>query len=106
MTETWRGIMPIVATPFSESGALDEGGLRRLVDFCIEAGATGLVGPANASEFSTLSDDERRRWIEIAVAAAGGRVPVVASITSGHARPRSGTSSSTRWSGRTGTRWR
>ncbi len=87
MTEDWRGIMPIVATPFDERGSLDEAGLKRLVDFCIEAGATGLVGPANASEFSTLSDDERRRWIEIVVAAAAGRVPVVASITSGHALP-------------------
>ena len=39
MTEHWRGIMPIVATPFDERGALDEAGLHRLVDFCIEAGA-------------------------------------------------------------------
>lgn len=85
--ETWRGIMPIVATPFTESYALDEAGLHRLVAFCIEAGATGLVGPANASEFSTLSDDERRRWIEIVIDAAGGQVPVIASITSGHAVP-------------------
>ena len=61
--------------------------MRDLVAFSIEAGATGLVGPANASEFSTLSDEERRRWIEIVVAAAAGRVPVVASITSGHAVP-------------------
>ena len=52
--------------------------MRQLVAFSIEAGATGLVGPANASEFSTLSDDERRRWIEIVVAEAGGQVPVVA----------------------------
>ncbi len=87
MTETWRGIMPIVVTPFTDSYSLDEAALRDLVAFSIEAGATGLVGPANASEFSTLSDDERRRWIEIVVAVADGRVPVVASITSGHAVP-------------------
>ena len=85
--ETWRGILPIVVTPFTENYALDEDGLRRLVSFCIEAGATGLVGPANASEFSTLSDDERRRWIEIVVQAADGQVPVIASITSGHMVP-------------------
>ncbi len=87
MTETWRGIMPIVVTPFTDSYSIDEAALQELVAFSIEAGATGLVGPANASEFSTLSDDERRRWIEIVVAAAAGRVPVVASITSGHAVP-------------------
>ena len=85
--ETWRGILPIVATPFTESYALDEDGLRRVASFCIEAGATGLVGPANASEFSTLSDDERKRWLEIVINVAGGQVPVIASITSGHVVP-------------------
>ena len=79
--------MPIVVTPFTDSYSIDEAALQELVAFSIEAGATGLVGPANASEFSTLSDDERRRWIEIVVAAADGRVPVVASVTSGHAVP-------------------
>ncbi|MCC7263299.1 MAG: dihydrodipicolinate synthase family protein [Candidatus Latescibacteria bacterium] len=86
-TEAWRGILSIVVTPFTASGALDEEGLRRTVRFCIAAGAAGLVGPANASEFATLSDGERRRWLEIVVGEASGQVPVVASITSGHALP-------------------
>ncbi len=46
-----------------------------------------MVGPANASEFPTLSDDERKRWIEIVVAEAGGQIPVIATTTSGHAVP-------------------
>ncbi len=87
MSDVWRGIMPIVATPFKRSYELDEAGLKKLVRFCIEAGATGLVGPANASEFSTLSDDERRRWIEIVAGEAAGQIPVIASVTSGHALP-------------------
>jgi dihydrodipicolinate synthase/N-acetylneuraminate lyase len=87
MDKLWRGIFPIVVTPFTESYALDEVGLRKLVRFCLRAGVHGLVGPANASEFSTLSDDERKRWIEIVVSEAGGQVPVLASTTSGHALP-------------------
>lgn len=87
MTQSWRGIFPIVVTPFTPSGALDEEGLRRTVRFCLDAGAGGLVGPANASEFATLSDGERRRWLEMVVGEAAGQVPVVASITSGHALP-------------------
>jgi len=87
MPEPWRGIFPIVITPFTASFDLDEASLRRVVRFCIEAGARGLVGPANASEFPTLSDAERRRWLEIVVSEAGGQVPVVASTTSGHALP-------------------
>ena len=87
MDKPWRGVFPIVVTPFTESYALDEKGLRDLVRFCLRAGVQGLVGPANASEFSTLSDDERKRWIEIVVAEAAGQVPVIASATSGHAMP-------------------
>jgi 4-hydroxy-tetrahydrodipicolinate synthase len=87
MTQPWRGVFVIVVTPFTEGYELDEQSLRREVRFCIEAGAHGLVGPANASEFTTLSDDERRRWIEIVVGEAGGQVPVVATSTSGHALP-------------------
>ena len=87
MSKPWRGIFPIVVTPFTEGYELDEKSLRKLVHFCLRAGVHGLVGPANASEFSTLSDDERKRWIEIVVAETGGQVPVIGSTTSGHALP-------------------
>ena len=86
MSKPWRGMMAIVVTPFTRTYELDERALKPAW-FCIDAGATGLVGPANASEFSTLSDDERRRWIDIVVGEADGQVPVVASVTSGHALP-------------------
>ena len=87
MGQSWRGIFVIVVTPFTEGYELDEASLRKEIRFCIEAGAHGLVGPANASEFAMLSDDERKRWIEIVVSEAGKQIPVVASTTSGHALP-------------------
>jgi 4-hydroxy-tetrahydrodipicolinate synthase len=87
MDKPWRGVFPIVVTPFTDSYELDERGLRKLVRFCLKAGVQGVVGPANASEFSTLSDDERKRWLEIVVAETGGQVPVIASATCGHALP-------------------
>ena len=87
MSNPWRGIFVILVTPFTETYELDEASLRKQVRFCIKAGAHGLVGPANASEFPTLSDDERKRWIEIVVTEAGGQVPVVAATTAGHTLP-------------------
>jgi dihydrodipicolinate synthase/N-acetylneuraminate lyase len=87
MSTPWRGIFAILVTPFTGSYELDEVSLQKQVRFCIEAGAHGLVGPANAGEFPTLSDEERRRWIEIVVAEASGQIPVVATTTSGHALP-------------------
>jgi 4-hydroxy-tetrahydrodipicolinate synthase len=87
MSQPWRGIFVIVVTPFTDSYELDEASLRKQIRFCIEAGAHGLVGPANASEFPTLSDDERKRWLEIVVSEAGHQIPVIATTTSGHALP-------------------
>ena len=104
MSQPWRGIFPIVVTPFTEAGAVDETSLQRVVRFCIEAGARGLVGPANASEFTTLSDAERRRWLEVVVETAGGEIPVVASVTSGHAFPAAALARRARGRGRAGAR--
>lgn len=87
MTQPWSGIFVIVVTPFTEAYELDEGSLRREVRYCIQAGVQGLVGPANASEFPTLSDDERKRWLEIVISEAAGRIPVLATTNSGHALP-------------------
>ena len=39
MTESWRGIFSILITPFTDELELDETGLRRQVDFCVDAGA-------------------------------------------------------------------
>jgi len=87
MCKPWRGIFAIVVTPFNDELKLDEAALRRQIEFCIERGAAGLVGPANAGEFATMSDDERRRWIRIVTEAAAGRVPVIAATTHAHRVP-------------------
>lgn len=80
-TQSWRGIFAIPQTPFDERGRLDEESLRREVDFCIRAGAHGLVAPVVASEFYVLSDDERLRITRILVEEADGRVPTIIGVT-------------------------
>ncbi len=80
-----RGLFTIPVTPFTDDGALDVDSLRRLVAFCVEAGAHGIVAPVNASEFTTLSAEERHLVTRAAVeeterAGARGRVPVVIGV--------------------------
>ncbi|MDR7550934.1 MAG: dihydrodipicolinate synthase family protein [Armatimonadota bacterium] len=75
----FAGIFPILQTPFDESGAVDTESLRREVAFCLNVGAHGLVIPANASEFFTLSDAERLHITEVVLEEARGRVPVIIS---------------------------
>lgn len=87
MSKPWRGVFTIPCTPFTDSGALDLESLRREVEFCVAAGAHGLVAPVNASEFWTLSDQERRQVAEAMVAGAGHRLPVVIGVAAGAAPP-------------------
>jgi dihydrodipicolinate synthase/N-acetylneuraminate lyase len=86
MAERLRGILPVLQTPFDAAGDLVEIDLRREVSFCITAGAHGLVVPALASEFMVLTDDERRRIVEIVVDEASGKLPVVAGVAAPSAR--------------------
>lgn len=78
--KTFRGIFTIPSTPFREDGEIDVPSFRRLVDFCIECGAHGLVFPVNASEFTSLSDVERFELSEVLVDQTAGRLPVVIGV--------------------------
>ncbi|HXX39365.1 MAG TPA: dihydrodipicolinate synthase family protein [bacterium] len=80
MVTQMRGVFAIPPTPFTPSGELDEPGLRSTLRFCLRAGVHGIVTPVNASEFTSLSDDERKRVVEIAVDEVDGAVPVVAGV--------------------------
>ena len=75
------GILAILVTPFDAQLQFDEASHRRQVDFCIAAGARGVISTAVFGEFFTLSDSERRRVTEVTVEAAAGRVPVIATTS-------------------------
>jgi dihydrodipicolinate synthase/N-acetylneuraminate lyase len=77
----FRGVFAIPPTPFDDAGNVDEASLRRCVDFCVDAGAHGIVAPVNASESIALTDAERVRVAELLVEQAAGRVPVVVGVS-------------------------
>jgi len=72
-----RGSMPALVTPF-KNGELDLDTLKKLVDWHIEQGSTGLVPVGTTGESPTLSHEEHETVIETVVQAAAGRVPVIA----------------------------
>lgn len=72
-----RGSITALITPFRD-GRVDEEGLRRLVDWQIAEGSHGLVPVGTTGESPTLDHREHNRVVEICVAAAAGRVPVIA----------------------------
>ncbi|QHN02512.1 4-hydroxy-tetrahydrodipicolinate synthase [Granulicella sp. WH15] len=70
-----------LVTPFRGDGSLDEAALHALVCWQIENGIELLVPCGTTGEASTLTEAEWLRAIEIACAAAAGRVPVFAGCT-------------------------
>ena len=73
----FRGSMTALVTPFS-NGAVDEAAFRALVAWQIAEGTTALIPCGTTGESPTLSHAEHRRVVEVCIAEAGGRVPVIA----------------------------
>jgi 4-hydroxy-tetrahydrodipicolinate synthase len=73
----FKGSIVALITPF-KNGEIDEAALRKLVDWHIEQGTHGLVPVGTTGESPTLSHDEHKRVVEIVIAQAAGRVPVIA----------------------------
>ncbi len=85
--DNWSGIHIPIITPFKDDYSIDEDGLRRLVDYCIEEQkADGLVPCGTTGESPTLSHEEHYRVIELVIKAAAGRVPVIAGTGSNATR--------------------
>lgn len=81
MDKNLEGIVAIPVTPFAADGSVDEKSLRREVGFALGAKVNGLLVPVNASEWFTLSDEERRRIVEVIIGEVAGQIPVVVGVT-------------------------
>jgi 4-hydroxy-tetrahydrodipicolinate synthase len=79
--ERLRGVWNILPTPFTDDGALDEVGVRSLVDFVVGTGVDGLTVLGVMGEVTRLSDDERTRVIATAIQHAAGRVPICVGVS-------------------------
>jgi 4-hydroxy-tetrahydrodipicolinate synthase len=74
----FRGCYVAIVTPFKSNGALDEEGLRSNIEFLISNGVSGIVPCGTTGESATLSWDEHKRVVDIAIEQAKGRVQVIA----------------------------
>ncbi len=72
----FEGSMVALVTPF-KAGKVDEAQFRKLIDFQIEQGTDVIVPCGTTGESATLSHDEHRRLMAVAVEHVDGRVPVV-----------------------------
>ena len=72
-----KGSIPALVTPF-KNGAVDLDTLKKLVDWHVAEGSSGLVPVGTTGESPTLSHEEHETVVEATVKFAAGRVPVIA----------------------------
>ena len=79
----FSGVMPANILPFKADLSIDEPAYRRHLRWLADTrGVTGLVANGHASEVSSLSRDERKRSLAIALDEVAGRCPVIAGVYS------------------------
>ena len=73
-----KGSLVALITPMHADGSVDEKKLAEFIDWQIKEGTQGIVPTGTTGESPTLTHEEHKRVVEIAVEVAAGRVPVIA----------------------------
>jgi dihydrodipicolinate synthase/N-acetylneuraminate lyase len=81
-----RGVFIPNLVPLDDRGDINEGELRRYVDWLIEGGVHGLYPNGSTGEFTRFTPEERRRIIRIVCEQCRGRVPVLAGAAEANVR--------------------
>ena len=80
---TFSGIMPANILPFRADLAIDEKAYRAHLRWLADTpGVTGIVANGHAAEVSSLTRDERKSALAIALDEIAGKIPVVAGVYS------------------------
>lgn len=83
MQQNKKGFIPVMLTPFKDSGEIDYKALTQLTEVYLQAGAAGLFANCLSSEMFELGDDEKLQAIKHIIKVTDGKVPVVATGTFG-----------------------
>src|SRR2546427_4746521 len=79
----FRGIMPANLLPFTADLSIDEPAYRQHLRWPADPrGVTGIVANGHAAEVSSLSREERKRTLAIALDEVGSACPIVAGVYS------------------------
>jgi len=74
---SFKGIIPILATPFHDDDRLDLESWKRLLEFMLALGVDGITILGVLGESNRLTDRERHEIIANAVATVKGRIPII-----------------------------
>jgi 4-hydroxy-tetrahydrodipicolinate synthase len=81
MRTSLEGVIPILPTPFTDQGEIDEEGFARVTDAAIASGVDGVAMFGLASEYYKLADAERDLLAQLLVNRVAKRCQVILSVT-------------------------
>ncbi len=76
-----RGLIPATVTPMTPDYQVDEGSLRRYIEWLVDQGPHGLAVNVDTGEGPHLWPQERRRVLEVVAEVVNGRIPIVAGLS-------------------------
>ncbi|MBS9722200.1 4-hydroxy-tetrahydrodipicolinate synthase [Tianweitania sp. BSSL-BM11] len=79
--DDFDGLYTAIVTPLMADGAVDVAGLKKLVRFQLDAGASGVVPIGGTGEYTAFSREERQAIVAACVEEAGDK-PVVPGVLS------------------------
>ncbi|HEY2422305.1 MAG TPA: 4-hydroxy-tetrahydrodipicolinate synthase [Neobacillus sp.] len=71
-----KGVIPALVTPLDKNGNLMEDALKQVIDYTISGGVHGLFVLGSSGEIYGLTNEQKRRVVEITVEHNAGRVPI------------------------------
>ncbi|UOQ94775.1 4-hydroxy-tetrahydrodipicolinate synthase [Halobacillus shinanisalinarum] len=72
-----KGAFPVLITPMNEHGEINFSGLKQNIEHFINQGVAGIVVNGSTGEFVSLTQEERFKVTETAVAQVNGRIPLI-----------------------------
>ena len=78
MMQVLSGSIVALVTPMEENGSVDFNAIKKLVDWHVKEGTSGIVAVGTSGESATLEIDEHLEVIKSVVKYADGRIPVIA----------------------------
>src|SRR5690554_4469138 len=82
----FHGSIPALITPLTEEGGVDAKAFQAFIEWQIAEGSSGVVPVGTTGESFTLSHEEHRLVVALAVEAASGKAPVIAGTGSNSTR--------------------
>lgn len=80
MNIRYEGIFTPTVTPLDEKERVDEAGFIRQLNRLIENGVHGIYLLGSSGEFTTLTNTERERALDIATKTVAGRIPIICCV--------------------------